>query len=456
MADPHAPVTAPLPPGLARLLRDGELFEPGPVAPRVARAPGRLDVLGGIADYSGARVLELPLRESAWVAVGPRHDRRLRVRSAGRAELVELDAGAFAEAAAAGLPACRELLAGTSADRWPAYVLGPIAALAAEGCALPAGGLGVALCSDVPEGAGVSSSAAVEVAAATAFAGFAGVAVEPLRLALACQRAENEVAGAPCGAMDQVTSACGRAGALLDLLCQPATLLGAHALPPGFWCVGIDSGVRHAVAGDPYGDARAAAFMGLRILESLAGPPPGGYLANVPRDAFERLRERLPERMRGAEFLARYGGIADRVARVRSERSYPVRAAAAHGLEEHARVAEFAELLPRLAEPGVAARAGELLLASHRGYGSCGLGSDATDALVERACAAGPVRGVFGARITGGGSGGTVCLLVDSRGLTTARRIADEHAAATGAGGRLFVDSGPGAELHHGVAEGPP
>ena len=139
-------------------------------------------------------------------------------------------------------------------------------------------------------------------------------------LARLCQMAENLVVGAPCGIMDQMTSALGRADALLALHCQPAEVKGFVELPPsiGFW--GIDSGIRHAVSGSDYTSVRTGAFMGYRIIAHEAGlrvtdrtddgvvqiddPRWSGYLANITPEEFDRdFASRLPETMRGEDFL---------------------------------------------------------------------------------------------------------------------------------------------------------
>src|SRR5947207_11489583 len=90
-------------------------------------------------------------------------------------------------------------------------------------------------------------------------------------LALLCQKVENYVVGAPCGVMDQMTAACGEANRLLALLCQPAELVGQVSLPQTLEVWGIDSGIRHEVGGADYGDVRAGAFMGYRIIAHVAG-----------------------------------------------------------------------------------------------------------------------------------------------------------------------------------------
>ena len=130
---------------------------------------------------------------------------------------------------------------------WGIYLLGCVLVLMREKGARFKG-LRLLVDSAVPEGKGVSSSAAVEVATMQALAALAGIDLEPLELALLCQLAENRVVGAPCGIMDQAASAMGRSGSLLALLCRPAVVQGVLGLPPGAAVWGVDSGVRHRFA----------------------------------------------------------------------------------------------------------------------------------------------------------------------------------------------------------------
>src|SRR5690606_1314797 len=146
-----------------------------------------------------------------------------------------------------------------------------------------AGGLDLVIESDVPEGKGVSSSAALEAATLASLARLERLHLEPRQAALLCQRAENLVAGAACGVMDQMAVIAGRRGHLLELLCQPAEHLGDLPLPRGLALFGIDSGVRHAVSGSDYTAVRIGAFMGYRIIAELAQLPvrPGDRAGHV-------------------------------------------------------------------------------------------------------------------------------------------------------------------------------
>ncbi|HET9318082.1 MAG TPA: GHMP kinase [Vicinamibacteria bacterium] len=413
----------------------------------VTRAPGRLDLMGGIADYSGSLVLQWPLREATLAALQLDPEPRLRVVSLG-ADVNHRDAG-FEIAMDALLPGGRPLdyddaravFARDPRTHWAAYVLGTLVVLARERSLRPATGLRLLIRSDVPEGKGVSSSAALEVAAMHAMAVAYGIALEPRDLAVLCQKVENLVVGAPCGVMDQMTSACGRAGELLVLLCQPAELLGTQRVPDEVEIWGIDSHERHAVSGSDYGRVRVGAFMGARILEATTGLQ--GYLANVTPDELAARIEDLPETMTGSRFLERHGRTADTVTRVDPALSYAVRQPTSHPVHEHARVQEFAKLLAAPVTDASLERLGELMYQSHASYSACGLGSVGTDRLVALVKEAGPRSGLYGAKITGGGSGGTVAVL--GRSGADVRAVASAYARETGQPPRIFSGSSPGA-----------
>ncbi len=405
----------------------------------IARAPGRLDVMGGIADYSGARVLELPLACSTSALVQPQSARRcdIATRRGERWDLFRIE-----------LPLAEPMQLAAwfrenAAERWASYVVGVVQALWAR--STPAGGLRILVDSTVPEGRGVASSAALEVAVATAVAASSGVEISATELAALCQRVENEVVGAPCGIMDQMTSACGKQDRLLQLHCQPGTIEGYIDVPSGYRFYGIDSGLSHAVSGADYGTVRTAAFMGLRMLAAEAGFT-GRYLANLTPAEFARFSGCLPEMMSGTEFVERFGGISDTATVVLPDRHYPVRRAAQHPVEEQDRVDRFAKLLADLSQPpNSATEIGRLMYGSHDSYSACGLGSGGTDRLVELVKAFGPERGLFGAKITGGGSGGTVAVFGRSDAENVVREIAARYGAETGRATRVFTDSGPGA-----------
>ena len=440
----------------------------------VARAPGRLDVMGGIADYSGSLVLQWPIREATTVRVRFLPSDTLRVTSSGASganRTIEVPLALVNQAR----PPYDELRAwfAESPDRhWAAYVAGVFGVLAGEAGVQFPQGADIDVTSNIPEGKGVSSSAALEAATMTAVVGALtelGVSVaqdRPLthrQQAILCQKAENLVVGAPCGVMDQMAVISGRAGHLMALLCQPAELQPPLKLPDGLAVFGVDSGIRHAVSGSDYTGVRIGAFMGYRILAEMAGleVSPGsrtghvvvndprwhGYLANVGAAAFHEYEVQIPNTLQGAIFLKRYGGTTDPVTSVDPDRCYAVWTPTAHPIYEHERVTEWARLLQQAEDPGAASRMGALMYQSHASYGACGLGSDGTDLLVELARAAGENEGIYGAKITGGGSGGTVAILARADSGDRIRRIASDYAEKTGREPYIFEGTSDGASV---------
>ena len=434
----------------------------------VARAPGRLDVMGGIADYSGSLGLELPIAEATVVAAQAVDDADVRVVSLApdgedATRTYTVPSARVRELATGSYDAACECFRATPDDAWAAYVVGVLIVLARETDVPTDGGWRILIDSRVPEGKGVSSSAALEVAVMQAIAHARDAAIEGAELARLCQIVENRVVGAPCGIMDQMTSALGRSDQLLALLCQPADVQGYREIPSSIRFWGIDSGIRHAVSGADYGSVRTGAFMGHRILADLhslevSAPAADGVvtiddtkwhgcLANVfPAQFRVRYAECLPETMRGNKFLQRYRGTADAVTRVDPDRTYAVRQPTAHPVFEHERVTRFAALLDRGVEDDAARKKlGELMFGSHESYSACGLGSDGTDLLVELVREAGPDAGLWGAKITGGGSGGTVAVLGNADASAAIAKVADEYTQRTGRETFVFSGSSDGA-----------
>jgi L-arabinokinase len=385
--------------------------------------------MGGIADYSGSLVLQLPIAKATHVALQRTNTNSISIFSAspttdGRQIEINLSDLLTQNKEPISYDAARSRFSSGS-DHWASYIAGAFVVLMREHDVHFHGGAKILIQSDVPEGKGVSSSAAVEVATMKAISVAFGIDLEAQGIATLCQKVENLVAGAPCGIMDQMTSACGEENRLLELLCQPDILEGSLALPDELTVWGVDSGVRHSVSGSDYGTVRSAAFMGYRIIADVAGlqvttsNTPGkvkivddrwkGYLANISTDEFEqRYSSALPESMGGAIFLERYAGITDSVTTVDPDRKYPVRAATKHPIYENARVKAFASILKNWRGLEEAPQLGELMFGSHQSYSDCGLGSEATDLIANLARS---TDGHYGARITGGGSGGTVAVL---------------------------------------------
>ncbi|MDA0748139.1 MAG: GHMP kinase [bacterium] len=428
----------------------------------VTRAPGRLDLMGGIADYSGSLVLQLPLREATFAALQKTEDRTLHIISPGdhtdnRAPTFQMSLN---DLEPNGAPiAYQQAAAYFKKDptrSWAAYAAGTFLVLRREKNIRFPHGARIFITSNVPEAKGVSSSAALEVAVMQAVCAAFHISLEPRETALLCQKVENLVVGAPCGVMDQMSSVCGEEGRLLALLCQPAELQDPVTLPEGLAVWGLDSGIRHAVSGADYGSVRTGAFMGYRILVDLAGfttkkegdlltiedPHWNGYLANITPSYFEQhFAAHLPDHISSTDFIKRYTNITDPVTRVDPDRTYAILKPTAHPIYEHFRVRTFAQLLTGPATDHRLSLLGELMYQSHASYSACGLGSTGTDRLVQLARES----GLPGAKITGGGSGGTVALLGRPEDEPTVQSIATRYAEETGHTPYLFSGSSPGA-----------
>ncbi len=454
---------------LAELNKYPGYFEAGLL--HTGRAPGRLDLMGGIADYSGSLVLELPLEVATFVAVQAVAEPVFEIFSPGIAangdeELVRWPLSELVELASGKTESPDNDLRKRPGQGWASYPAG-VWALLQKAYGFPVDrGVRLLVYSGVPAGKGVSSSAALEVATLQALAGLYGLEISGKEAALLCQQAENTIVGAPCGVMDQVTVACGQADHLLALRCQPAELEGNIQIPAQLAVWGLDSGIRHAVSGADYSSVRIGAFMGYRIIAGLAGltaklmpdrtvrvedPRWQGYLANLTPAEWENYYQaQVPGQLSGQDFLEKWGGTTDKITRLDPARIYEVRQATAHPIYENHRVHLFRALLSTesTSRPLQEERfrlLGELMYQSHQSYSRCGLGSAGTDRLVELVRAAGPEAGLFGAKITGGGSGGTVAVLGRREAAEAIRQIADSYAAETAYSPQILSRSSAGA-----------
>jgi galactokinase len=424
----------------------------------VSRAPGRLDVMGGIADYSGSLVLQLPIKEATIAAAQQASGNTIRIISLTNGESnrdryfeMRLE-DFFIDNKPIEYKSAQQYFMGNESTRWAAYVAGVFLVLIKERNIDFKQGANILIYSDVPEGKGVSSSAAIEIAAMAAVCNAFGIKIDAFESAALCQKVENTIVGAPCGIMDQMTSVLGKKNQLMKLLCQPAQLQPFINIPGEIEFWGIDSGIRHSVSGSDYTSVRVGAFMGQRIISELVkkeGCPgiPGDYLANIAPDVFEKyFAHHLPQKMNGREFIRRYKSTFDTVTEVYPESDYNISNPTAHPIYENYRVHSFAELLKTPARQKTCVRLGELMYLSHGSYSACGLNSSGTDRLVEFTRQTGPERGLYGAKITGGGSGGTVAILGRHSAGHLIEEIIYRYANETGHKPYLFSGSSMGAE----------
>lgn len=369
-------------------------------------APGRVNIIGEHTDYNGGLALPIALPHRAYVAVRAREDRTVQLVSAlNPAEVSVLDLDAIGPKGSEG-----------EVPQWNAYIAGVAWAMEQEGLG-PVSGFDAALVSCVPLGGGLSSSAALECATAVALdelggLGLAGTIEEPddagrARLVPVCVRAENEMAGAPTGGMDQSASLRARAGHALALDCRDGSVrhVPLDLQAAGLALLVIDTKAAHSLADGQYGARRAACERAAELLGV-------EQLVEIEPAALEAALERLSQEADGEELVKRVRHVVTEIARTR----------------ELIALLEGGDALAGEALEQVTA----LLNASHdslRDDYECSCPE--LDVAVDAARAA----GAHGARMTGGGFGGSAIALVD----------ADRFDAVAGAVVTAYEDAGFGA-----------
>jgi galactokinase len=247
----------------------------GGTPPRLARAPGRVNLIGEHTDYNDGFVLPMAIGRALWLAIRPRSDRQVVLHSLN-----------FTETATFSLDDIRP-----SAERsWNDYVRGVAWALGEQGYQLT--GMEGVIAGDVPIGAGLSSSAAIEVAAAKAFQLVSGFEWEGVTIALACQRAENEFVGMQCGIMDQFIAALAQQDHALMIDCRSLEHESVP-LPAGVKIVVSNTMKSRELVGSEYNLRRQQCEEGVRLLSQHL--PDIKALRDVSLDLLERYAGQWPD-----------------------------------------------------------------------------------------------------------------------------------------------------------------
>lgn len=359
--------------------------------PRLFRAPGRVNLIGEHTDYNDGFVMPAAIEFDTKVAATPRRDRRLVVHSRLRDETagIDLDAGPLRPSGA-----------------WHDYVFGVARMLEAAGHRLV--GCDMTVTSTVPIGAGLSSSAALEVAVATALTTLSGITLDPVAVARLCQKAENEHVGMRCGIMDQYIAARGVAGHALMIDCRSLEARPV-AIDPRFRIVVANSMVHHALAGgDDYNARRRSCEAGVAALAARHG------------DGIRALRDVDAATLEAGRDLL--DGETFRRCR--------------HIVTENARVLDAVAA----AEAGDMVRFGAAMDASHVSMrDDFEISCAEVDTMVDLARR---LPGVLGSRMTGGGFGGCTVSLVAAEAVDDfAARLRDAYRAATGLDPDVFACS---------------
>ncbi len=453
---------------LAKLRHDAQasrFFDAGgPIL--FATAHGCLDVLGALEAEGGGTLAQMVLPGKVAVALQPRGDSNLRIKSAQIAAPTGTPEALFCLEELTYLSATeatrRLASAGqsTADNAWAAglFALGWL--LRNDAVAITAAGANILIHSDIPMSAGQASSTALLAATAQAFANARRLTPDTLALAQQIATAEALATGGSTGA-----PATPSRGHIIDALtclhphpphptllrysAQPHRLVGPVPLPPNVRVFALDTGVRYAGKRAALEELRLAAAMGLRIIETIyrdlgqSHTPLHGYLTNTSPLLYRQyFRTLLPKRLRGNDFVRTYGPLATGEGHdllpiapeeLDTTRIYRVRTAVDHLIAENEHAEQFVQAMEELADEGdpgrsragtppmeeaerqrTLQRAGRLLLASHHSYRlRLELSCREADWLVDHLMEAGPDRGVYGARITGAGGGGTVVALMD-------------------------------------------
>lgn len=426
----------------------------------VTRAPARLDIMGGIADYCGSHTFEMPLNRAVVAACQAREDNTLsaitlQVDSQIKQNVkITLD-DFYAEGELKTYPQVKQLFNTESVISWAGYVLGCFFTLIKEKIldTLPHGAV-IVLKSDIPMGASIASSAAIEVATLTAINQLYNLQLNEKVIAKLAQITENRIVGAPCGIMDQITSASGTKNNILSIHCQPDHILESVECPNDVSFIGIHTKVPRSTKSSTYIDTRTAAFMGLTILKKELGwkKLEENYLCNISvKEYQEECEHLLPHRIRGSDFLSQYGETVDTVTEVDPDKDYAVRDRVHHPIFENERVLQFIAALKNVENyPENAHRylieAGRLMYESNASYRDfAGLGAPEIDGIVNIAQKIGEQGGIYGAKITGGGGGGTVAMLCYGDISTSLTQILSAYKLAWGIETETFTGSSDGA-----------
>lgn len=362
---------------------------------RTFRAPGRVNLIGEHTDYNDGFVMPAALDFFTWVRLAPLEQRKLHVFSENFNEEVEVDLD-DPNLAARG--------------HWSDYPIGVAVVMERAGYRLH--GASLRIRGEVPIGSGLSSSAAIEVATACALAANSGLKIDSRELALLCQRAENEFAGARVGIMDQFVSLFGQAQHALLLDCRSLEFK-LLPLPDNVRLIICNTMVKHALASSAYNERRAQCEAGVRLLSQFY--PNIRALRDVTPGQLEEHRGELP-------------AVVYRRCR--------------HVITENARVLEAGEAL----EQHDLSRFGKLMGESHVSLrDDYEVSSDELDLMVELAQ---KIDGVYGARMTGGGFGGSTVNLVREENADEFRvRVAEGYERVTGLKPEIYIRSaGNGAE----------
>ena len=426
---------------------------------------GRLEVIGGSADYSGSLTLCRPIDRHVCVSAGRIADPNITIKIRGGARnggdsplciplsaLFQeagdpIDCGDLAAVLPDGLDGTSRCVISTLVELFRDRVIDRTAE-----------GFSIVLSTSLDGLPGAGAEAATSAATLVAVTGACGRSLDEKTAIDIIHRVGRGWLDLPVGLADAACVLCAPPVGLTQVCAQPSAMNDAIELPDGIAIFGIATGTMSDDASRKYRAVRTASHMGRTLIDRIICHEGQnriswtGHLAEITVTAYvDRFRDRIPTKLKGSDFLKLFGETGDPLTRIDPDVQYKVRSRTEHHIYENDRAKSFAQCMQRAASQGDSSairQAGELMYASHWSYGQrCGLGSIETDLLVNLIRHVDADAGIHGARVTGHGCGGVVAVLMEDtdRAAEAVRCVVEEFGVRTAHTATVLPSGGAGA-----------
>lgn len=471
----------------------------------IASAPGRIDLMGGFADYSGSKVLQSPINKRTYAIVSTNDSNEINLFSIfvpsideavkGNMLIASIDSSSvWSKSFPTGilfsdkhnkivnevtfLQRLKDEVAladdkPNASSNWSWHIMGVIRALSAANnpfACKPFSGMNVVIVSDLPSNCGLASSASLQMSVALATNKVLQTNMNDL--VSICQNVENNILGSLCGFMDHVAVGYGQENCLLSFKCQQPFLLESTnfvPIPSGLSVWALDTGVARSTANEYYNKARVGSLIGKSIINSSynSSQIPVNDLCDMSPSQLNKVLKFLPNELSGFDFMAKnqeeYKAFlqatnSESMLGINPNWKYPVAAATLHPVEENFRANIFEGLLKSYGASdkfSSCLQMSELMSQSNLGYSACGLGCAEIDTLVDLINQNSVVKdpnGLFvGVKPSGAGCGGSVAVLAknDPKLKSSLDNIANTYTHITGRQCRLIGGSSGKMTIHH-------
>ena len=428
----------------------------------IVRAPGRLDIMGGIAEDFGSTSLSCTLQEALVLGLQQRTDRKILVRSIGiedygLQQTVEFNLDDFyRHDRPKPFSEMKRFFAKDATKSWITHVAGVFYILLKEGIISSYDyGVNIGIQSSIPCGMGVASSAALKIASMGAILQAYNITLSEIDIVNLCRLIESKLVGNNISSTDLVTTLVGESDEILSLRNQPGEVIEKISLPKGFRFVGINSMVRHPKADSRSVAVRTSTILGFNLIADhvrrteFDNNPFLGYLCNITPEDFEvTYKGMLPGRISGEEFCKRLQINFPKNLDIIPNKYYRIQNCVKHVIYENERAQSFFKHLThqKIENQVNMETVGRLMYESHNSYvKNCGLSTKETDLLVSLIKERGPTQGLYGAKTTNSDNGGTVAILAACDTDDVLYNISAQYYDATGIQPQLLLGSSPGA-----------